>query len=146
MTRLATFLFAAIFLVALSPPAHAADAQTPEEAAQRYLQAEAQFDLPALQAVLDPAFVEISPAGEVDEHDKVLSFYAPDKKIDTPPTRVEPFLTRLHGDTAVLSTRITFEMQGQVRALALGITARRGESGWKLLSAQYTGVRPKPAQ
>ena len=44
-------------------------ASTPEEAAQRYFRAEAQFDLDALRAVLDPQFVEISPLGEVDEHD-----------------------------------------------------------------------------
>lgn len=145
MTRSRMFLLATL-LVVLPPLAHASDAQTPEEAAKRYLEAEAHFDQKALETVLAPSFVEISPAGEVDERDRVLSFYAPDKKIDVPPTQVEPFQVRLHGDTAVLTTRITFEMQGQSRSLTAGIVARHGNSGWKLVSAQYTGIRPRPAQ
>lgn len=140
-----SFAAVAFGLATCIASAHAADADTPEQAAQRYFQAEAQFDLKALESVLDPGFVEISPIGEVDERDKVLSFYAPDKKVATPPVQIAPFQTRLHGDTAVLTTQFTYQVQGQSRSLTVGLVAKRGDTGWKLLSAQYTGVRPKAA-
>lgn len=139
-------LFLATLLAALPGIALAGDgANSPEEAAQRYFRAEAQFDLDALKAVLDPKFVEISPLGEVDEHDKVLSFYTPEQKVAAPPLQFEPYVVRLHGDFAVLSTRATMTVKDQSRSMTVGLTARRGADGWKLLSAQYTVFRPKTA-
>lgn len=120
-------------------------ANSPEEAAQRYFRAEAQYDLAGLKAVLDPRFVEISPVGEVDEYAKVLSFYTPEKKTAAPAVRFEPLLTRRHGDFAVLTTLATFTVKEQPRSLTVGLTARRGIDGWKLVSAQYTVVKPKAA-
>ncbi len=133
--------FAALPFVALAGDG----ASSPEEAAQRYFRAEAQFDLGALKAVLDPQFVEISPLGEVDEHDKVLSFYAPEQKVAAPPMQFEPYAVRRHGDFAVLSTRATMTVKEQSRSMTVGLTARRDADGWKLLSAQYTVLRPKAA-
>lgn len=143
--RLLPFFLAAL-VAGLPCIAFAGDgAGSPEEAAQRYFRAEAQFDQDALKAVLDPQFVEISPLGEVDEHDKVLSFYTPDQKVEPPPMQFEPYVVRLHGDFAVISTRATMTMKEQSRSMTVGLTARRGAEGWKLLSAQYTVFRPKTA-
>lgn len=139
-------LFLAVLVATLPCAALAGDdANSPEEAAQRYFRAESQFDLDALKAVLDPQFVEISPLGEVDEHDKVLSFYTPDQKVAAPPLQFEPCVVRLHGDFAVLSTRATMTVKDQSRSMTVGLTARRDADGWKLLSAQYTVLRPKTA-
>lgn len=137
-------LFLAAWVAALPGVALAGDgANSPEEAAQRYFRAEAQFDLAALKAVLDPHFVEISPLGEVDEHDKVLSFYTPDQKVAVPPMQIEPLVLRQHGDFAVLTTRATYSVKEQTRSMTVGLTARRDETGWKLTSAQYTPLRAK---
>ncbi|HZV38641.1 MAG TPA: nuclear transport factor 2 family protein [Pseudoxanthomonas sp.] len=144
-TRLPPFFLSALIAV-LPCVALAGDgAGSPEEAAQRYFRAEAQFDLDALKGVLDPQFVEISPLGEVDEHDKVLSFYTPDQKVDAPPMQFEPYVVRRHGDFAVISTRATMTVKEQSRSMTVGLTARRDAGGWKLLSAQYTVFRPKAA-
>lgn len=140
------WLASASLLMALSPLAQANDAHTPEDAANRYLAAEAQFDQQALQRLLATDFVEISPAGEVDERDRVLSFYTADKKVAAPTMQVEPFKARQHGDSAVLTTHISFQMQEQQRVLTAGIVAKRSGAGWQLLSAQYTAIRPRPAQ
>src|SRR5690606_7418025 len=139
-------LLSAFLIMILPSAAFAGDGATsPEDAAQRYFRAEAQFDLDALESVLDPQFVEISPLGEVDERDKVLSFYTPDQKVATPPMRFDPYVIRQHGDFAVMSTRATVDIGGQTRAITIGLTARRGADGWQLLSVQYTAFRPKNA-
>lgn len=146
MTVRFSCLLLAVVMTALPSIAFAGDgAASAEKAARRYFAAEAQFDLDALESVLDPQFVEISPLGEVDERDKVLSFYTPDQKVATPPMRFDPYVVRQHGDFAVMSTRATVDIGGQTRAITIGLTARRDADGWKLLSAQYTAFRPKIA-
>lgn len=137
-------LAATLSILGASTQAWAADSlKTPEDAARAYFRSEAQFDLDGLKAVLDPQFVEISPLGEVDEYAKVLSFYTPDKKIATPPVAFDPYQLRMHGDTAVITTRASFTIQGQTRAMTVGLVAHRVGGEWKMLSAQYTPVRQK---
>lgn len=146
MRPLPLALIAALSFIA-APHASAADApKTPADAARAYFSSEAQFDLDGLKAVLDPNFVEISPLGEVDEYAKVLTFYTPDKKSPTPPIEFDPYQVRTHGDTAVITTRVTFTMQGQTRSMTVALVARRIGDGWKMLSAQYTPVRQKQVQ
>ena len=125
--------------------AAAAPADTPEAAARQYLAAEKMFDVAALEDAITPGFVEISPLGEIDEHDRLLSFYAPDKKVEAPPSEIGAFITRTDGDTAIVTTSLGFVVQGQTRTLTVGMAATRTPTGWKLASAQYTPVRTKPA-
>lgn len=116
---------------------------TPEAAAKEYFRAESQFDLHALKAVLHSEFVEISPIGEIDERGKVLSFYASGQKTPVPETRIGPIRTRMHGDTAIMTTTVNFEVGGKTKSMAVGITARHDGLGWRLLAAQYTAVMAK---
>ncbi len=116
----------------------ATPADTAQAAAQQYLEAERTFDVAALEDAITPGFVEISPLGEVDEHDRVLSFYAPDKKSEAPATKVGTFKTRTNDDTAIVTTTVSFTMHGQTRTLTVGMAATRTPTGWKLASAQYT--------
>lgn len=123
-------------------PAQAAQPATPEEALRQYRQAEDSFDLPLLRQVLDPHFVEISPLGQVDEHDTVLSYYAPEKKMTTPPMTLDQIVVRTSGTAATISARLRHAMAGHDMALRVGATARETPQGWILLSAQYTPIPP----
>ena len=116
---------------------------TPEAAVARYMKAEHDFDVPALRAILLPQFVEVSPRGEVDEHDAVLGFYAPDKKSEMPPTSFEDVKTRTHGNSAFVTGTVVFAMKGMQRRLTLGASVVKGPDGWRMASAQYTPVPPK---
>ncbi|RXR08681.1 nuclear transport factor 2 family protein [Pseudoxanthomonas composti] len=135
----------AMLLSALLPlPALAATSgvpATPEAALRQYHQAEHDFDLERLRQVLDPAFIEISPLGQVDGHDAVLSFYTPEKKVDAPPTTMDEVIVHPHGDSAVLATQLRYTVGGRTMAMRLGATARRTPQGWVLISAQYTPIK-----
>ncbi len=130
-----------------SNPALAGSANnTPEAVARHYLAAEKSFDRAALADAIVPQFVEISPRGEIDEHDRVLSFYTPDKKVDPPPLTLGEFKTRASGSTAVVTTTISYAVPGPTMTFAVGMTATKTSGGWKLVSAQYTATKPKPSK
>lgn len=92
--------------------------------------------------MLDPHFVEISPLGQVDEHDAVLSYYAPEKKVAAPPMTLDQIEVRTSGTAATISARLRYAMAGHDMALRVGATARETPQGWILLSAQYTPIPP----
>jgi hypothetical protein len=127
--------------------AHAAPVDTELVAlVQRYANAQSNFDQAAIRAATDEQFVEISPVGEVDSREKVLSFYAPDQKRPGPQLQIDEPAVRIFGDTAVVSARLNYSMNqgGQARNFALraGYVARLVNQQWVLVSAQYTGIRP----
>ena len=76
-------------ICAMALTASATYAQTPRPQAfievllNTFIDAQLRFDVQQLDAVLAPDYVEISPAGEVDPRAKVLSFYAPEKRLPT---------------------------------------------------------------
>lgn len=113
---------------------------------QRYAKAQSDFDQAALKATTAENFVEISPIGEVDTREKVLSFYAPEQKRPSPELRVDEPAVRILGDTALVSARLSYAMHqdGVPRSFAMraGYVARRIGNQWLLVSAQYTGIRP----
>lgn len=131
----------AALLLSMTGSSGAATPATAQDALRQYVQAESSFDLEALRAVLDPHFVETSPLGQVDDHDAVLSFYAPDKKVAAPPVELTDLVVHDHGDTAILTAQLRYTVPGHAMTLALGATAQRTPQGWHLLSAQYTPVR-----
>ena len=113
---------------------------------QGHVQAQSTFDVAALKALTAEDYVEISPLGEVDSRDKMLAFYAPEKKRPAPQVQVDEPMVRIAGDTAIVYARLTFTMQadGAPRSFAIrgGYVARYKDSKWQLVSAQYTGIRP----
>ena len=120
------------------------------QAVRRFLAAETAYDPAALAAVIASDYVEVSPAGEVDAHDRFLGFYAPEKKVPWPPTTTSEPDIRLFGDTAVEILTITYAMPAAAGGPAVSRSVRgsfvlqRQAGAWKLLSAQYTGIRPAP--
>jgi ketosteroid isomerase-like protein len=114
----------------------------------KFLEAQRSFDLPALRALAAENYVEISPVGELDDRAKMLGFYAPEKKTQAPPLTIDNELTRVYGDVGIQTVKLTYTMtaSGETRKLSLRATlvAHRSAGEWKMVSAQYTGIRPPP--
>ena len=139
---------AAFAFVAAAQPARAAD----DDAAvlslvRQHVAAQASFDVQTLAALTADNYAEVSPMGDVDTREKMLAFYAPEKKTTAPLITVEEPFVRVAGDAAVLIARLAVTVQagGQSRAMALraSYVAKKEGPTWKLLSAQYTGIAPK---
>ena len=130
-------------------------AQLPDSAAVKVLVRQVQiaqqnYEAAKLSTLIDARYVEVSPAGEVDEHDRFLGFYAPSKRTEFPPMTVSEELIRVFGDTAVDIQKIGYTVtvpDGTTRALEIRATytARREGMVWKLIGAQFTSVRTAPA-
>lgn len=119
--------------------------------AGKFLEAQRSFDLPAIRALTAENYVEVSPAGELDDREKMLGFYAPEKKVQAPPLAIENELTRVYGDVGIQTVKLTYTMMagGEQRKMSLRATlvAHKRAGEWKMVSAQYTGIRPpKPEQ
>ena len=118
-----------------------------EVAVNTLIEAQRTFDVRQMDEILAPDYVEISPAGEVDPRDKVLSFYAPDKKIaDPPPAALDEITTRIYGETAVTIARLTYQMKGPdgaaaARSMRCVFVTRIIDRKWKIVSTQYTPIR-----
>ncbi|TNC78458.1 nuclear transport factor 2 family protein [Janthinobacterium lividum] len=113
---------------------------------QRHAQAQSSFDQATLKAITAENYVEISPVGEVDGREKMLSFYAPEQKRPSPQVQVDEPVVRIFGDTALISARLSYRVnqEGAARTFAMraGYVARLVDHQWLLVSAQYTGIRP----
>lgn len=148
-------LRAALVALALLSVAGVAAAQEDSAAAVarltgKFLEAQRSFDVPAIRALTADDYVEVSPAGELDGRDKMLGFYAPEKKTQAPPLAVENELTRVLGDVGIQTVKLTYTMMagGEQRKMSLRATlvAHKRGGEWKMVSAQYTAIRPAKAE
>jgi ketosteroid isomerase-like protein len=119
---------------------------------KQFVEALRQSDLPTIERLLAPDYVEVSPAGEVDPREKVISFYQPQAQTAPAPEAitVDELKVRSYGELALVIARQTFKRQvnGQTREAALRVTyvCRRQQGHWQLVSTHYTGIRPAPAK
>jgi uncharacterized protein (TIGR02246 family) len=118
---------------------------------RQFTEAQKNYDAGALERILAPDYVEVSPAGEVDPRAKVIGFYSPEERkkrtTELVSYELDEISTRLYGETAVVIARLPFTMKtpdGQTasRALRCTFVCRKVRGKWLLASAQYTGVRP----
>jgi hypothetical protein len=114
--------------------------------AEAFVRVRDAFDQAALTAMMAPEYQEISPIGEVDSRERVIGFYAPDKKTPAPPMTITETVARPVGALGLVTMRITYAMPGkdgriQTRALRAGFVARRIGSEWRFVSAQFTPIR-----
>ena len=150
--RLSLISFVAAFAGAtVALPALADDPADVLNLVRQHVAAQTGFDVPKLAALTADNYVEVSPLGEVDTRDKMLAFYAPEKKTATPVITVEEPLVRVSGGTAVLIGKLAISVNagGLSRQMAMrsSYVAVREGTVWKLMSAQYTAIAPKrPAQ
>lgn len=128
-----------------------ADDAAVQQLVQNFREAEQAYDAATLSRLISDSYVEVSPAGEVDEHDRFLGFYAPEKKIDWPAIDVSDVKVRVYGDTAIEIVKLTYQMPGPdgttvAREMRGSFIAQKEKGTWKLLGAHYTGVRPPQAK
>ena len=117
-------------------------------------EAQKNYDAAKLDEMLAPDYVEISPAGEVDSREKVLGFYAPEKKSarqgEMVSYELDEITSRIYGDMAIVVARLPFTVKtpdGQTisRAFRCTFVCRKVRGKWRIASAQYTGIRPPQA-
>ena len=110
------------------------------------------FDQPALERLLAPDYLEVSPVGELDTREEVIGFYSPAAKAKAAAgpqplgATLDEVQTRLHGDAATLIARETIRMPAGdgTREIAMRVQFqfRLLDGQWRLASTQYTGIRP----
>jgi len=131
----------------------AAHAATPEqsvsELVQRFTTAQGTFDRAALEALTAENYIEISPLGEVDPRAKMLSSYVKHDDKQLPTISVDEITPRVLGNTAIVLAKVSYVMTvgGQTRTASLrsSFVAQQQDGAWKLVSAQYTPIRPPAA-
>ncbi|HJV91261.1 MAG TPA: nuclear transport factor 2 family protein [Holophagaceae bacterium] len=130
-------------------PAPADDAAALVDLARRHTEAQRVHDQATLTRTTAEAFVEVSPVGDVDSREKMLSFYGPDASAPAPEIALEEPAVRVFGDTGLVIAKMAITMKAPdgrpvSRAMRVTFVARRMEGSWKLVSTQYTGIRPAP--
>lgn len=131
----------------------AAHAATPEqsvsELVQRFTTAQGTFDRAALEALTAENYIEISPLGEVDPRARMLSSYVKHDDKQLPTISVDEITPRVLGNTAIVLAKVSYVMTvgGQTRTASLrsSFVAQQQDGAWKLVSAQYTPIRPPAA-
>ena len=122
------------------------------ERANALVKAQLAFDQPALENLLAPGYLEVSPVGDVDTRDEVIGFYSAEAKArsDAGPKPLGATLDEasmdLHGDAATLIARETIRMPAgdSIREIAMRVQFqfRRVDGQWLLATTHYTGIRP----
>lgn len=103
------------------------------------------FDAAALDRLLTPDYVEVSPRGEIDPRKAVLGFYALEKAIPVPPMALSTQSVRRYGDVAIVVGSVNFATPGPNgatvdRQLRVTYVGRRVRGRWLMASTHYTGV------
>lgn len=142
-------------LLCLLVPAIAAASDRDDAAllqqANALVAAQLAFDQPALERLLAPDYLEVSPVGELDTREEVIGFYSPTAKAKAAAgpqplgATLDEVQTRLHGDAATLIARETIRMPAGdgTREIAMRVQFqfRLLDGQWRLASTQYTGIR-----
>lgn len=142
-------------------PVHAAESRSTTErkllgASQAVLDAQLRFDLKALDALLAPDYVEVSPIGDVDERAEVLGFYTPQARAQMLAGGMEPLSVKLdqarvrvYGDQAIVIARDTATLRIKDASQQVGMRVlfhfRKLGGKWLLQSSQFTSLKLAPA-
>ena len=128
------------------------DEQTFRPIIRQMTTAQLAYDTATLDKLLTADYIEISPLGEFDPRDKVLSFYTPKAKAEagnmSGAVEIGDLNVRSYDKVAVAIARFTFTMQMDgkplpPRSMRVSLVFRKEKSGWKIASTQYTGIRTK---
>lgn len=114
-----------------------------------FVLAQQNFDATALGALTTTDYLEVSPVGELDSREKMLGFYAPEKKTAAPAAEIREPVVRIYGNTAVAVAKLAYTIQppgqpARVMEMRATFVAYREADRWKLASSHYTGIRPSP--
>ncbi len=113
--------------------------------AQQYVDATSGFDQALLQQILAADFQEISPVGEVDSREKVISFYPAAAKAKAPPVTatLSELNSQLYADQLVITTaKLTYTFDGTPhnRSMRVQFVSVLQQGRWQLVSSQFTGI------
>lgn len=115
---------------------------------QAYAEATRTYDAKALDAFLHPAYIEVSPLGDVDDRSRTLSFYTPAAAASAPrpdALLIEELTVRFPTrDVAVAVFRETAVFGAARRSFRATAALKKERAGWLLFSLQATGLRPAP--
>jgi uncharacterized protein (TIGR02246 family) len=153
MTARSFVLIAFLIFSSLSVNAQkaSADESALKAVIDRMASAQLAYDSAALDSLFTSDFIEISPAGEFDPREKVLSFYSPEANAQSGGADVQiakEFRSiRTYGNTAVVIVEFAYSMTREGKSLPsrkmmVTVVGRKERGTWKIASAQYTGVRP----
>jgi hypothetical protein len=127
-----------------------------QQLVSNFLTAENAFDAKALAKLITKQYFEISPLGELDDHDRFLGFYAPEKRVDVPPMTLSEERCVLFAGRgqAVYTVKIAWAMKnadGSPRTIefrgtfvAQNVGLPNGGNWWQMVSAAYTPIRTQP--
>lgn len=113
--------------------------------------AQAAYDSATLDRIYTADFIEISPVGEYDPREKVLSFYNAAEKAKSSGINInieEKYRSiRFYGDTAVAIAELAYLIskdgnQMPPRKMMITLVAHKANGTWKIASVHYTGIRP----
>ena len=152
-----SFLVVVLLLVVGSGSAQtpAKDAETFKVLIKQRTDAQIAFDPSALDKILASDYLEISPTGDPDPRDKVLSFYNPESKPEPGKSSINldiaDYHIRSYGAFAIVIARFNYMIQADgktlpPRSLRVMVVFRKEKGVWKIASTQYTGIRPSAVQ
>ena len=138
-----------LYLGFFSYVAHA-QTNTAEQAkslVEQHVKAQLAFDVDALNQLTHSRYFEVSPVGELDAKEKMLSFYAKKGNGPVPELQIADWQVREWPATTIISTRLNYKMQlgEQSRQFAMRATyvLCQEDARVKICSAQYTPIRER---
>lgn len=143
-----------ISILTLALPAEVAGAQSRPASdgavtalVEAFSDARDHFNAPALDRLLAPDYIEVSPRGEIDRRPAVLGFYTADKAKAVPKMTRAVQDVRVHGDTAIVIGSVSFSIPAPgggttERTVRVTYVEQRIGGRWLMASTQYTGVPP----
>ncbi|MBC3832197.1 nuclear transport factor 2 family protein [Undibacterium amnicola] len=147
-TGLLTVLFGASVSISAMPVKQVVTTSATTDAlalVQKHVQAQANFDQKTLDAITHSQYIEVSPAGEVDERAKMLGFYAIENKKQVPVVEVLEPVFREVAEGKLVIAKLRYKMQAGEQTRQFSIRASymlcKEKADWKVCSAQYTGIR-----
>jgi ketosteroid isomerase-like protein len=129
------------------PPVDAVSAQV-----RRYFDAVTRNDAAALEGLLAPDYIEVSPLGQMDRRAQVLGFYRLAANAQTGQASelagvtIDELSVRVYGDVAVAIVGESFTMnvggKPVARPMRSTLVWHKAGNAWKLVSSHHTTVRP----
>lgn len=146
-----SILFLLAIFCSITSSAQTSDEQQLKALLKQMTDAQVAYDAAALDRIFASDFIEISPVGEFDPREKVLSFYTPKAKADagnmSATLDISEWSVRTYDKFAVVISKFTYLVTADGKPLpprSMRVTTifRKEKGDWKIASAQYTGIRP----
>jgi ketosteroid isomerase-like protein len=119
---------------------------------RRYFDAVRRNDAAALETLLAPDYVEVSPLGQVDKRAQVIEFYRIAARAQTgqasevTDVAIDDLSVKVYGDVAVVVVGESFKMMVAGKTVARPMRStliwQKTGGGWKLVSSHHTAIRP----